>query len=136
MIREEKIQIPFQYAAGQAGSRFLVALRDDGRIMASNCAGCGHVSVPLRSFCPKCPESDLTDIELAGEGSLVSWTEVPGRGVFALVSLDGADGALLHRLVDPPTELAVGQRVRAQFVETREAHINDLAGFVVTGDSP
>ncbi|MCH8862500.1 MAG: Zn-ribbon domain-containing OB-fold protein [Proteobacteria bacterium] len=136
MIREEKIQIPFVYAAGQAGSRFLVALRDDGRIMGSACAACGHVSVPTRSFCPACSESDLSDVELAGEGNLVSWTEIPGRGVFALINLDGADGALLHRLIDSPDKLAVGQRVRAQFAETRKAHISDLAGFVVTGAGP
>ncbi len=136
MIREEKIQIPFVYAAGQAGSRFLVALRDDGRILGSRCAACGHVSVPTRSFCPACSEGELNDVELAGEGRLVSWTEIPGRGVFALIDLDGADGALLHRLIDPPTEIAVGLRVRAQFAETRKAHISDLAGFVVTGDGP
>lgn len=136
MIREEKIQIPFTYAAGQAGSRFLVALRDQGRIMGSECSACGHVSVPTRSWCPACSEDELSDIELAGEGSLVSWTEIPGRGVFALVSLDGADGALLHRLIDPPGKLVVGQRVRAQFAETRKAHISDLTGFVVTGEEP
>lgn len=136
MIREEKIRIPFAYAAGRAGSRFLVALRDRGRIMASECGACGHVSVPVRSFCPKCSASELVDIEVTGEGSLASWSEIPGRGVFALVNLDGAKGALLHRLIDPPTELAVGQRVRAQFAETRKAHISDLAGFVVTGDQP
>ena len=136
MIREEKIQIPFTYAAGQGGSRFLVALRDDGRIMGSRCAACGHVSVPTRSFCPACSEGELNDVELAGEGRLVSWTEIPGRGVFALIDLDGADGALLHRLIDPPTDLAVGQRVRAQFADERIAHISDLAGFVVTRDKP
>ncbi len=136
MIREEKIQIPFTYAAGQAGSRFLVALRDDGRIMGSRCAACGHISVPLRSFCPACSEGELSDIEMSGEGSLVSWTEIPGRGVFALVNLDGSDGALLHRLIDPPDKLAVGQRVQAQFSDDRKAHINDLAGFVVSGENP
>ena len=136
MIREEKIQIPFTYAAGQAGSRFLVALRDDGKIMGSRCGACDHVAVPARSFCPACSKDELADVELAIEGSLVSWTEIPGRGVFALIDLDGADGALLHRLIDPPEELVVGQRVRAQFAETRKAHISDLSGFVVTGDRP
>ena len=136
MIREEKIQIPFTYAAGQAGSRFLVALRDDGRIMGSRCEACDHVAVPTRSFCPTCSEGELSDVELASEGSLVSWTEIPGRGVFALVKLDGADGAMLHRLVDPPANLAVGLRLRAQFAETRKAHISDLSGFVVAGEQP
>lgn len=136
MIREEKIQIPFTYAAGQAGSRFLVALRDQGRIMGSTCGACGHVSVPTRSFCPVCSEAELSDVELANEGCLVSWTILPDRGVFALIDLDGADGALLHRLIDPPAELVVGQRVRAQFADDRKAHIGDLTGFVVTGDGP
>ena len=134
MIRAEKIQIPFEYAAGRAASRFLVALRDQRRIMGSECRACGHVSVPLRSFCPACSESELADIELGPEGSLVSWTGIPGRGVFALVALDGAVGALLHRLLDPPAGLAVGQRVRARFADNPEAHITTLAGFVVIGD--
>lgn len=133
MIRQEEIRIPFEYAAGQAGSRFLVALRDQGRILGSRCAACGHVGVPLRSFCPACSESELADIELGPGGRLVSWTGIPGRGVFALVALDGADGALLHRLLDPPADLTVGQRVRAQFADNREAHITALAGFVVIG---
>jgi hypothetical protein len=136
VIREEKIQIPFQYAAGQAGSRFLLALRDRGQITGSACAACGHVSVPTRSFCPACPKDELSDVELTGEGSLVSWSDVPGRGVFALIALDGAAGALLHRLIDPPDKLAVGQRVRAEFAEAPKAHISALAGFVVTGEVP
>lgn len=59
----------------------------------------------------------------------------PGRAAAALWRFV-TTGALLHRLIDPPAELAVGQRVRAQFANDRKAHISDLAGFVVTGEQP
>ena len=129
MIREESIQIPFKYAAGTAGSRFLVALRDDERILGSRCPACERVWCPLRAFCPQCGEEHVTDIEVGPEGVLVSWTEVVGSGAFALVRLDGADTALLHRWPKDAANVRVGVRVRARFATDRIGSILDLVGF-------
>jgi len=134
MIRVETIQIPFEYATGRAGSRFLSALRDDQRILGSRCDRCGYVSVPYGSFCAICSSSDLTDIGLGPDGMLVSWTDVPDRGTYALVQLDGADAAFVHRLVDPAPGRQAGMRVRARFVDQPIGSINDLEGFVIVGE--
>ncbi len=129
MILEGTIQIPFKYAAGIASSRFLAALRDDMKILGSPCTACGTTFCPARSFCPTCG-ADLPDVvELATEGELTSWTEIAGKGLFALVKLDGAGTAILHRLLAEPAGLKTGIRVRARFARERQGSILDLEGF-------
>ena len=129
MIREESIQIPFKYAAGTSGSRFLVALRDTKRILGSRCPTCERVWCPVRAFCPQCWAEELADIEIGPEGVLVSWTEVADSGAYALVKLDGADTALLHRWLEDAANVRIGARVRARFAADRVGSILDLAGF-------
>ena len=45
-VIEGKIEIPYSYAAGEMGSRFLTELRDHKRILGVRCASCA--SSPLR----------------------------------------------------------------------------------------
>ncbi len=132
MIRKGAIRIPFKYAAGQTGSRFLVALRDGQRILASRCGVCARVAVPLRAFCPACGADDLAEFEVGPGGTIVAWTETPDAGSYALVRLDGADTAFLHRLLAAPAGYCIGQRVRVRFVASRHASILDIEGFEVT----
>lgn len=125
MIREERVLIPFRYAAGETGSRFLMALRDEGRILGACCPACPRVVCPARSFCAACGETTTELVEVGPGGSLLSWTEVPGRGTFGLVRLDGADTAMLHRLLGA----ARSGRVRARFARERRGSILDIEGF-------
>lgn len=129
MIREESIRIPFRFAAGRAASRFLIALRDDQKIMGSRCAACEKVYVPARSFCPECGAGLATYVEVGPGGELVSWTEQPGKSIFCLVRLDGADTAIVHRLLADSSAIAVGARVRARFAVERSGSIADIEGF-------
>lgn len=133
MIRTEPIQIPFAYAAGQDGSRFLRALRDEARILASPCPSCGHVSCPARSFCLDCGDATAEPVPVGPGGTLVAWTDVPGRGAFGLVRLDDADDVIIHRLLDASDGAAVpweiGTRVQACFEAARSGSITDIAGF-------
>lgn len=132
MILEGRIQIPFRYAAGKAGSRFLTALQEEGTILASPCPACGQVYCPARSFCARCGAELEETIPVGPEGELLSWTEVQGKGAFCLVRLDGAHSALLHRLLAPPSwpgSDGSGIRVRARFASRRTGSILDLAGF-------
>lgn len=129
MIRESAIRIPFRYAAGGAGSRFLAALRDERRILGARCDACRRVFAPLRSFCSSCGASPLEEIALGPGGRVEAWTARADGTVFALVRLDGADTALLHRLVGLPGEPRRGMRVRARFAAERRASILDIAGF-------
>ena len=136
MIREESIQIPFAYAAGTAASKFLIALRDDGAILGSRCRPCARVLAPARPFCPQCGGEELSEIEIGPGGTVVSWTERPGDGIFALIRLDGADTALLHSLLVPAAEVSTGMRVRARFARERNASITDIEGFEPEGAAP
>jgi len=49
-----KIHIPNTYSAGAMGSRFLIELRDNERIMGTRCPTCNLVYVPARSVCKDC----------------------------------------------------------------------------------
>lgn len=136
MIREGAIRIPFKYAAGRAGSRFLAGLRDGQRILASRCGACARVAVPLRAFCPACGGDEFAEVEVGPAGTVIAWTETPDAGSYALVRLDGADAAFLHRLLAVPAGCRIGQRVRARFAATRGASILDIDGFEpVTGEA-
>lgn len=129
MIREGAIRIPFKYAAGRTGSRFLTGLRDGKRILASRCGACARVAVPLRAFCPACGGEELVELEVGPGGTVVAWTETPDAGSYALVRLDGADTALLHRLLVAPGACRIGQRVTVRFAASRRASILDIDGF-------
>ena len=137
MILEGAIRIPFKYAAGRTGSRFLTALRDGKRILASRCEACARVAVPLRAFCPMCAGDDLAEVEVGPGGTVVAWTETADAGSYALVQLDGADTAFLHRLLVAPGACGIGQRVTVRFAASRRASILDIDGFeAATGEVP
>ena len=129
MIREESIRIPFRYAAGQAGSRFLAALRDHKKILGSRCPACARTFAPARPYCPECGADKLDVVDIGPGATLLSWTEVPGRGVFGLIRPDGADTAMLHKVIGPSDGLRIGAKLRAVFAAERKGHIADLAGF-------
>lgn len=131
MIAEGRVQIPFRYAAGAAGSRFGVALRDERRILGARCRDCGRVLCPPGPFCGRCGGAAGDVVEVGPGATLVSWTEVPGRGLFGLVRLDGADGALVHRLLGEAGGLRAGARLRPRFATERRGDVRDIEGFEV-----
>jgi uncharacterized OB-fold protein len=131
------ITIPFSYAAGAAASRFLVALRDERRILGTRCPSCRKVLVPARSFCAGCWEDTRDWIEVGPEGALVSWTTVhlplphlpPPPATLGLLRLDGADTDLLHVIGGAPRGLERGLRLRPVWRETRTGSLLDIAHF-------
>ncbi|MFQ5523496.1 MAG: Zn-ribbon domain-containing OB-fold protein [Acidimicrobiia bacterium] len=127
MILEGPIRLTFTYAAGEIGSRFLVALRDERVILAGVCSQCARVACPPRSFCTACGTAVKDFVEVGPEGTLEAWTAQPGKGVFGLIRLDGADTPLVHRLLGNWWQK--GARVRARFAEDRTANITDIEGF-------
>ena len=62
---------------------------------------------------------------------------IPGRATLGLIRLDGADGAMLHRLLGSQGWHA-GARVRARFATDRAASIADIEGFeaLTKGETP
>ena len=130
MIHEGSINIPFTYAAGTAGSRFLCALRDEQQILGTRCPACNRVSCPGRACCPQCGSDQLEWKPVGPGGRVVAATDVKGKGIFGLVHLDGADTPMLHRLLGSPDRYPSGRRVVARFAVERHGSILDLEGFV------
>lgn len=137
--------LPWLYAAGEVGGRYITELRDNARLMATKCPECGRVLLPPRSFCERCFVS-LKDhwVELKPEGTLEAFTVITGEYSFSgmpkppyvmcLVRLGGASTSIPQMLLgldlsDPgraAKELKVGMPVKAVFMEQREGRIDDF----------
>lgn len=134
LVRDEAIRLPMRFSAGTVGARFLTALRDEQRILASLCPQCSLVVCPARSVCPTCCAGiDSEVIPVGPGGRLESWTHLPERGTFGLVRLDGAGTSMLHRLLGPPESWTTGMRVTARFAPERHGSILDIEGFTPEG---
>jgi uncharacterized OB-fold protein len=111
ILVEGRIRIPYRWPAGRVGGRFLEILRDEGRFVGLRCPKCRTVTVPPRPRCLVCRVPSEDWVTVGPEGCVSTWTRRP-QGIFALVRLDGADTAILHRLVDVD-EPRSGMRVAA-----------------------
>jgi len=134
-----KIDIPNTYFAGLAGSRFLIELRDNRRIMGIKCPACNWVYVPPRSTCKVC-FSKLEDwVEVSDKGTLltcaIAYQPSPVQPVeppiaYGIVHLDGADSGFVHLLGEVDfNHLRIGMRVQAVFKEERAGSILDIKYF-------
>ncbi len=129
MIIQGSIRLSFTYAAGRIGSRFLSGLRDSSAILGAHCPRCELVVCPARAFCPVC-STGMDDLREVGPGGTVqAWSEVPGKGTYGMIRLDGADTALVHRLVGDAGLWEPGARVVARFATNRIGSITDIEGF-------
>ena len=129
------ITLPYKLTTGRAASAFLAELANR-RILGSRCADCEGTLVPAQDFCASCAAETTELVEVPPVGTVVGFTET-NRGLLALVTLDGADTPLVHRVLDAQLgELAVGARVEARFADEPEGSILDLAGFVPSDAPP
>jgi len=131
--------LPYAYSAGRPLSRFLVAMRDEAKILASRCNECDRVYMPPRLFCIYCHKKMSDYVEVGPGGTLETYsvinfgfidpftgTERPVPYGYGIVKLDGCTNNLPHFLdVNDHTKLAIGQRVEAVF-EPREKRIGAL----------
>ncbi len=99
VLVEGRIKISYRWPAGRIGGRFLDVLRKEGRFVGLRCPRCRKVTVPPRPRCAVCRLPSEDWVTVGPQGYVTTWTRRP-RGIFALVRLDGADTAILHRLVD------------------------------------
>jgi len=136
-----QINIPNTYSAGAVGSRFLIELRDNKRIMGTRCPKCNLVYVPARSVCRDCFGQLSEWVEVSNKGTLLSHAiarqptpvqPVPPPIIYGIIQLDGADTGIVHMLGEvDPTQLKVGMRVKAVFKtkKQRVASILDIKYF-------
>jgi len=137
---EGKVAIPYNYAVGKAGSKFLIQLRDNKKIMGLRCPTCNKVYVPPKSTCKDC--FNLLDewVEVSDKGTLQTYAIVrqqndaaqPMKAPFAygIVQLDGADTGFIHLLGEVDfKQLEIGMRVQAVFNDERVASVLDIKYF-------
>ncbi len=140
IVMEGRIKVPYTWAAGEVGTRYLETLRDQRKFMGTRCPRCEIVYHPPRRNCPDCFEECEDWVELGSQGELQSYTVVrrhhpqlsplPLPFAYGIIKLDGADTGFLHILSDfQEGELAVGSRVEAVFAEEREGNIRDVLFF-------
>ena len=139
-VMDGKLALPYQYFAGRVGSRFIIALRDEKKILGVRCASCDRVFVPPRQTCERC-FGVLTEswVELSDEGEVCNFTVVrtddrhhPRKPpyVLALIKLGGADTPMAHILEGvEPERVEIGMRVKAVFAEQTTNTILDIDHF-------
>jgi uncharacterized OB-fold protein len=137
---EGKLALPYSYFAGRVGSRFLIKIRDQKKIMGIRCDRCKRVFVPPRQTCDVCME-DIRDhwVDVANEGQITNYTVVRYRDghlpkeppyVLAMILLDGADTSLVHVVEGvAPDQVRIGMRVRAVFAEKTTGTLLDIDRF-------
>lgn len=138
---EGHMPVRHRYTPGVAGEAFFTALRDLGVLLGSRCESCSYTYVPARLFCERCFAELAADVEVGPTGELVSFTigfvGIEGEPLdepvtLGLVRLDGADAALVHRILEPGDEpLEIGERVEAILKPDgeRAGSILDVEGF-------
>jgi len=139
-----QIAVPYTWWVGETGSRFLMALRDEGKILGNRCRRCGCTYVPPRKNCGRC-FGDIEDwIELGRKGVVTAYTIIrypfklqPAVPPFAyaIIRLDGADVGLVHIIKKDVDKIHNGAKVRARFKEksSRKGDIMDIECFEMQG---
>lgn len=125
-----RLQYAYKRSLGPVIGAFMTGLRA-GRVLGARTAQ-GRVLVPARAYDPATGQATGELVEVGPEGELLSFTETPA-GAFALVRLDGADTAWLHRLDPCGRALAVGDRVKPRWRPERVGHLDDLEAYVPLG---
>lgn len=104
---------------------FWLAAKED-RLVAQQCAECGHFRMPPSPFCPECQSTKYNWPELSGRGSVYSFAVVHGFPglpdallVAAVISLEGAgESRLVTNVVGvDPAEVSIGMNVTVDFVD-------------------
>lgn len=139
-VVEGKLALPYQYFAGRTGSRFLISLRDEKKIMGLKCEKCGKVFVPPRETCERCFGNISENwVEVKSSGVVTNYTvvryEEPHQPVkppyiLALIKLDGADTPFTHIIKGIPiSQMKEGLKVKAQFAKKPTNTIMDIECF-------
>jgi len=140
LVMDGRIKVPYSWSAGEVGTSYLEALRDEKKFLGTRCPECGIVYHVPRMHCPDCFAECERYVELSGTGELVTYTVVrrhhpqlsplePPFG-YGVIKLDGADTGFVHLLSEfEECELSTGARVEAVFAEEREGGMLDIMYF-------
>ncbi|MFW9985469.1 MAG: Zn-ribbon domain-containing OB-fold protein [Candidatus Odinarchaeota archaeon] len=135
------MECDYIYTAGVAGERFYIALRDEGKLLATRCDKCNITFMPPRLYCDKC-FAELTNYkEVPSTGIIDSYTityldmngeALPDPMVLAFIKIDQTDGGLIHKISDiKPESLKIGTKVEAVLEDKskRKGGLTDIKYF-------
>jgi uncharacterized protein len=142
---EYQAVLRYDYAAGKHATKFMTALRDEGKIFGIRDPGTGKVLVPPRPVSGLSGEHTTDWVEVGPQGIVTGCTIVetpfvdPMTGEqrpipygFAFIRLDGADTNIYHFLEETRHEdIRVGMRVEAVLKPPaeREGKMSDIVRF-------
>jgi hypothetical protein len=128
------LEYPYTRTTGPVMGPFLTALRD-GKIIATR-IGTRVICPPLEYDPATGATVDPDFVEVGPSGTVGAWTWVAEPTpkhpfdhpfAFALITLDGADTALVHAVdAGAPEAMATGMRVTARFGDDRKGAITDV----------
>ena len=139
MVHKSVINIPYNWWAGDTASKFLIAIRDEQKILGTKCRKCSRVFIPPRKICPTCFTENKEWVSVSDVGIVQAFT-VARRQLaamkkkvpicFGLIKLEGADTALLHYLGEVDiADIKIGMRVKAKFAKERDGKTTDIDYF-------
>ena len=127
------ISMPYTLTPGRVPGTFLAEIANR-RIVGSRFAS-GLVLAPGQDFSPVDGEEPVEMVEAPHTGALTGFTQV-GEAVIGMVQLDGCDNEFPHRILAEFSDLAVGQRVEAEWEDGIELSILAIKGFRVNPSAP
>jgi uncharacterized OB-fold protein len=104
-----------------------------GKVMGTQCRGCGIKFFPPRADCYKCFTSDMEWFEVAGKGKLITYSKLEyapaGFGddlPYAIAVLDYGDYKVFGRIAldTPEGEIKIGMEMKAFVNKLPNGHLN------------
>lgn len=100
------------------------------KVLAHKCSKCGHLMLETVMFCEKCSASKFEDVELEGEGTVVTYTiqavapegfEDAGSYAWVIFKIDNANVRASGFLpgVATPKDLPIGTKVKVAGYDSR-----------------
>jgi uncharacterized OB-fold protein len=122
------LEYTYQRSTGPVIGRFLGALRD--RRLEGVRTSSGRVLMPPLEYDPEDGSPTGEPVPVGPSGVVTAWAWEGTALAFALVKLDGADTAMLHKLDAPRDQIRIGMRVSPRWRAERTGSILDLECFV------
>ncbi|MGB2982603.1 MAG: zinc ribbon domain-containing protein [Candidatus Bipolaricaulia bacterium] len=104
------------------------------KVFGAKCTSCGTVSYPRHAVCPNCRAESFEDVEIAGKGKVLTYTDVYALAIdyetrylrLAIVELDEGLRVTGQLLDDDPK---LGKRVKTTIGVVREQGEREIHGL-------
>ncbi|MES2172648.1 MAG: OB-fold domain-containing protein [Pseudomonadota bacterium] len=127
-----EINLPYTLTPGRAAGTFLAEVKNR-RIVASRFAS-GQIVAPAQDFSSTNGEEPEAFVEAPHCGVLTAFTRVDGQ-VIGFIRLDGCDNDFPHRILAELDDIAIGQRVEAEWDDSVEQSVLAIKGFRIAPDA-